>query len=105
MDHGASGLTGSIAIDIAIVFILVLANAFFVASEFALVSVRKTRIDQLAAEGNSTAGVVQRAVRNLDRYIAATQVGITLASLLLGGLGEKTLEPILSFAFGWVPES
>jgi CBS domain containing-hemolysin-like protein len=104
LEQGASTLTGSIAIDIAIVFILVLANAFFVASEFALVSVRRTRIDQLAAEGNRTAGVVQRAVRDLDRYIAATQVGITLASLLLGGLGEQTLEPILSFIFGWVPD-
>jgi CBS domain containing-hemolysin-like protein len=90
--------------DIAIVLILVLANSFFVASEFALVSVRKTRIDQLAAEGNRSAAVVQRAVRDLDRYIAATQVGITLASLLLGGLGEQTLEPILSFLFGWAPE-
>jgi CBS domain containing-hemolysin-like protein len=83
---------------------LVLANAFFVASEFALVSVRRTRIDQLAAEGNRTASVVQRAVRDLDRYIAATQVGITLASLLLGGIGERSLEPILDFLFRWVPE-
>jgi CBS domain containing-hemolysin-like protein len=90
--------------DIAIVFILVLANAFFVASEFALVSVRKTRIDQLAAEGSRAAAVVQRAVHDLDRYIAATQVGITIASLLLGGLGEQTLEPILGFLFSWVPE-
>ena len=100
MDHTAS----TVVVDIAIVFILVLANAFFVASEFALVSVRKTRIDQLAAESNSTAVVVQRAVRDLDRYIAATQVGITLASLLLGGIGERTLEPILAFLFGWVPD-
>ncbi len=100
MEHTAS----TVAVDIAIVFILVLANAFFVASEFALVSVRKTRIDQLAAEGNSTAAVVQRAVHNLDRYIAATQVGITLASLLLGGIGERTLEPILAFLFAWMPE-
>ncbi|MGZ9226491.1 MAG: hemolysin family protein, partial [Anaerolineales bacterium] len=105
MDHPASTLTGSIALDIAIVFILVLANAFFVASEFALVSVRKTRIDQLAAEGNGAAAVVQRAVRDLDRYIAATQVGITLASLLLGGLGEQTLEPLLTPLFSWMPEA
>lgn len=90
--------------NIAFVFVLVLANAFFVASEFALVSVRKTRIDQLAAEGNRTAAVVQRAVHNLDRYIAATQVGITIASLLLGGLGERTLEPLLGFLFSWVPD-
>jgi putative hemolysin len=104
LDHATSSLTGSIVLDIGIVFFLVLANAFFVASEFALVSVRKTRIDQLAAEGSSTAAVVQRAVRDLDRYIAATQVGITLASLLLGGLGERTLEPILTPLFLWVPE-
>jgi len=96
--------TGGLALDIAIVFLLVLANSFFVASEFALVSVRKTRIDQLAAEGNSAAAVVQRAVRNLDRYIAATQVGITLASLLLGGIGEQALEPILTFLFIWTPD-
>ena len=49
MEHAGSSLTGSIAFDLAIVFILVLANSFFVASEFALVSVRKTRVDQLAA--------------------------------------------------------
>ena len=101
MEHG---LTGSIVIDIAIVLILVLANSFFVASEFALVSVRKTRIDQLAAEGNRAASVVQRAVRDLDRFIAATQVGITLASLLLGGLGEQTLEPLLTPLFRWMPD-
>lgn len=104
MDHPASSLTGSTYLDLLIVFVLVLANAFFVASEFALVSVRKTRIDQLAAEGNGAAAVVQRAVRDLDRYIAATQVGITLASLLLGGLGEQTFEPILTPLFLWVPE-
>lgn len=104
MDHAASTLTGSIIFDVAIVFILVLANAFFVASEFSLVSVRKTRVDQLAAEGSRAASVVQRAVRDLDRYIAATQVGITIASLLLGGIGEQTLEPILAPLFGWVPE-
>ena len=104
MEHATSSLTGSVVLDIAIVFLLVLANSFFVASEFALVSVRKTRIDQLAAEGNSAAAVVQRAVHNLDRYIAATQVGITLASLLLGGLGEQTLEPLLTPFFSWAPQ-
>ena len=104
VEHVASPETGTTARDLATVFILVLANAFFVASEFALVSVRKTRIDQLAAEGSSAAAVVQRAVRNLDRYIAATQVGITLASLLLGGLGERALEPILSVLFTWMPD-
>src|SRR3990172_9748753 len=102
--YAPSPATGGLARDIVIVFILVLANAFFVASEFALVSVRKTRIDQLAAEGNGAAVVVQRAVHDLDRYIAATQVGITLASLLLGGLGEQTLEPLLTPLFSWIRE-
>lgn len=102
--HSASPEAGINFMDLAIVVILVLANAFFVASEFALVSVRKTRIDQLAAEGNSAAAVVQRAIRDLDRYIAATQVGITIASLLLGGLGDHALEPILSVPLMWVPE-
>ena len=104
LEYTVSPSTGVSAMDIAIVFILVLFNAFFVASEFALVSVRKTRIDQLAAAGNRSAVVVQRAVRNLDRYIAATQVGITLASLLLGGLGERSLEPLLSPLFVWMPD-
>ena len=104
MEHSTSTLTGSLIFDIAIVLILVLANAFFVASEFSLVSIRRTRVDQLAAEGNAAAVVVQRAVRDLDRYIAATQVGITLASLLLGGLGEQTLEPLLTPLFSWMPE-
>jgi len=104
LDHTASTLTGSVVLDIAIVLLLVLANSFFVASEFALVSVRRTRIDQLAAQGNSAAVVVQRAVRSLDRYIAATQVGITIASLLLGGLGEQTLEPLLTPLFSWVQD-
>ncbi len=105
MELVASPETGATVMNLGMVFILVLANAFFVASEFALVSVRKTRIDQLAAEGSGAAVVVQSAVRDLDRYIAATQVGITLASLLLGGLGERALEPILSVFFTWVPEA
>jgi CBS domain containing-hemolysin-like protein len=89
----------TVLLQLAIVFALVLLNGFFVASEFALVSVRKTRIDQLAAEGSQAAKVVQHAIRDLDRYIAATQVGITVASLLLGGIGERTLEPLIEAAF------
>ena len=95
---------GTVAIQLVIVFALVLANAFFVASEFALVSVRRTRIDQLAAEGNASARVVQRVVHDLDRYIAATQVGITVASLALGKVGHDALEPILLPLFAWIPD-
>ncbi|MBB6098383.1 CBS domain containing-hemolysin-like protein [Deinobacterium chartae] len=70
---------------------LVFLNGFFVATEFALIGVRRTRIDQLAEEGNSSAKLAQGAVRNLDLYIAGTQLGITMASLGLGWLGEPTI--------------
>lgn len=93
---------GTIFWQLAIVLALVLINGFFVASEFALVAVRKTRIDQLAAEGSRNAVIVQLALRNLDRYIAATQVGITVASLLLGGIGEPALHNILHPLFHMV---
>jgi CBS domain containing-hemolysin-like protein len=96
---------GDIALSLLVVLVLVLINAFFVASEFALVAVRRTRIDQMSAEGNSSAAVVQGILRDLDRYIAATQVGITVASLLLGGLGERALEPLLAPLFSWMPEN
>ena len=94
---------GAIAVQLLIVFALVVANAFFVASEFALVAVRKTRIDQLAASGNRSAIAVQNALKNITHYIGAVQVGVTLASLLLGGLGEQALEPIMLPLVAWVP--
>ena len=94
---------GNLPLRLLIVVFLVLLNGFFVASEFALVAVRKTRIDQLAAEGSGAAAIVQKAVRHLDRYIAATQVGITIASLLLGGIGESALHELFTPLFGWVP--
>ena len=101
--HPIPHTPGEIATKLLIVLVLVLINGFFVASEFALVAVRRTRIDQLAAEGSSSAVVVQRALRDLDRYIAATQVGITIASLLLGGVGHDALEPIIVPLLGWMP--
>ena len=79
------------ALALLVSVLIVLANAFFVASEFALVSVRKTRIDQLIAEGNRGARAVRRAVTDPDSYIAATQLGITMASIGLGWIGEPTL--------------
>jgi len=68
--------------------LLVLLNGFFVAAEFALVKVRPTRMDELAAQGGFAARRAQHAVRHLDAYLSATQLGITLASLGLGWLGE-----------------
>jgi CBS domain containing-hemolysin-like protein len=82
---------------------LVGANAFFVAAEFSIVTVRKTRIDQLIAEGHGTARAVRRAVSAPDRYIAATQLGITMASLGLGWMAEPTLAASIEPAFGFLP--
>jgi CBS domain containing-hemolysin-like protein len=77
------------------VFLLVLANGFFVAAEFALVSVRQTRIAELITQGNRTAKWVKKAIDDPDRFIAATQLGITLASLALGWIGEPALGHLL----------
>lgn len=73
------------------VLLLVAANGFFVAAEFSLVSVRRTRIAELVEQGNASAAAVQKAISNPDRVIAATQLGITLASLGLGWIGEPAL--------------
>ena len=81
-----------------LVVLLVLANAFFVAAEFALVSARRSRIDQMASEGDRLAKAAQSAMKNLNRYISATQLGITLASLGLGWIGEPALAGLMDRA-------
>ncbi|QRK05136.1 HlyC/CorC family transporter [Archangium violaceum] len=80
--------------------LLVLANGFFVATEFAIVKIRHTRLQALADEGRPGAGAALKMVEKLDSYLSATQFGITLASLGLGWLGEPAfahlLEPVLT---------
>src|SRR5215208_1581109 len=85
------------------VLALVLANGFFVAAEFALISVRKTRIDQLLAEGSRLARPVRRALDTPDQFIAATQLGITMASLGLGWIGEPAFASMIEPAFSYLP--
>ena len=79
---------------------LVALNGFFVASEFAFVRVRSTSVEQLAAEGRAGSAALQDVMNNLDDYLAATQLGITIASLGLGWIGEPAvaalIEPVLS---------
>lgn len=82
-------------LNIAIVIVLIFANGFFVAAEFALVSTRSTRIEQLAAQGNAAARLVQRAQADPNRFISAAQLGITIASLLLGWIGEETFAGLM----------
>lgn len=81
------------------VVVLVLLNGFFVAAEYSFVSARRTRIDQLAAEGSSRARLVQRAMGDTNRFISATQTGVTLMSLLLGAIGEPALEEVIEPLF------
>jgi len=78
-----------------IVFLLVFANGFFVASEFALVGVRRTRIDSLAKAGNRRAKLLLELLDHLNAYISATQLGITMASLALGWIGEPVFAHLL----------
>jgi CBS domain containing-hemolysin-like protein len=88
---------------LAAVLALVLANGFFVAAEFSIVTVRKTRVDQLIAEGHRGARAVRRAVSAPDRFIAATQLGITMASLGLGWMAEPALASIFEPALTFLP--
>ncbi|MDR4888269.1 hemolysin family protein [Fredinandcohnia sp. QZ13] len=82
------------------VAILIALTAFFVASEFAIVKIRSTRIDQLVQEGNRSAIAAKTVVSNLDEYLSACQLGITVTALGLGFLGETTVEALLHPIFG-----
>lgn len=83
------------ALNLLLVVLLVLANGFFVASEFALVGVRKSRIETLARAGDRRARRLLPLLNNLNAYISATQLGITLASLALGWIGEPAVAHLL----------
>jgi len=78
-----------------IIAILIALTAFFVASEFAIIRIRSSRIDQLIEEGISSAVTSKRVISNLDEYLSACQLGITITALGLGWLGESTFEKIL----------
>lgn len=85
--------------NLLLVSALVLLNGFFVAAEFAIVKVRSTRITMLREKGNRRAPIAEKVLSNLDAYLSATQLGITLASLGLGWIGEpavaRLIEPLL----------
>ena len=90
------------------VVLLVAANGLFVATEFAYVAVRRSRIEQLAATGQSRAKLLLASLKDLDNYVAATQLGITMSSLALGWVGERALahivEPPVELLVGsWAP--
>lgn len=84
-----------LALKILAVLALVLLNGFFVMAEFALVKVRETQLDPLVARGHRRARAARQVLRNLDRYLSAAQVGITIASLALGWVGEPVFAALL----------
>ncbi len=94
---------GSILFNLFIIGILLFANGFFVAAEFSMVSVRKTRITQLMDEGIFSAKIAFEALKDLDKFIAAVQLGITISSIALGWVGEATLVRMILPIFGFLP--
>ncbi len=93
----------SIGFGLTVVLALVFANAFFVAAEFAIVSSRRSRLEEMARDGDGKARLALRGVQSLDRVISATQLGITLASLGLGWVGEPTVAQIIEGLFSGLP--
>jgi CBS domain containing-hemolysin-like protein len=95
----------SAALKVLLVIVLVFVNGFFVAAEFAYVGVRRSRIETLAEDGSKGAKRLLVILDDLTAYLSASQLGITLASLALGALGEPTVEAILGGVLGNLPES
>ncbi|HEY7234368.1 MAG TPA: hemolysin family protein [Gemmatimonadaceae bacterium] len=93
--EGQSVSAGQVASRLGIVLALVVANAFFVAAEFALVATRRSRIENGGVVGERSARLVEKTLKDLDRYISVTQVGITLASLALGWLGADAIAALI----------
>ena len=81
--------------ELIITIVLVLMNGFFVAAEFAIVKVRASQLEMKVKQGNRSAGMARHIVTHLDAYLAATQLGITLASLALGWIGEPVVSKII----------
>src|SRR5690242_6892104 len=93
----------SLGLRLAAVAFLVVANACFVAAEFALVASRRTRLEAMVRQGDARARAAQRAIQALSRYISGTQLGITLTSLGLGWIGEPALAGALLQLLGGLP--
>ncbi len=92
-------MDGSIALNLFLVAIFIGLTAFFVGAEFAILKVRMSRIEQLISEGNKKATLAKRVAENLDYYLSACQLGITVTGLVLGALGEPTVEKMLHPVF------
>jgi CBS domain containing-hemolysin-like protein len=92
-------------LKILLVLLLVLANGFFVAAEFAFVAVRRSRIETLAGEGNTAAKRLLKILNKLNAYLSASQLGITLTSLVLGWVGEPVVSELFAQPLSLLPEA
>jgi CBS domain containing-hemolysin-like protein len=96
---------GSLGLRLVAVLLLVAANAFFVAAEFALVAARRTRVEAMVRQGDRKAKTVQRALQDLYRQLSAAQLGITVASILLGYVAEDTVAHLFRDWFAALPQA
>ena len=104
-DASASLSVGSVLLKLFSVILLVAANGFFVAAEFALVGVRSSRIETLVAQGSKSAKRLMGLLQNLNAYLSACQLGITLASLALGWIGEPAIARLLEGPLAGIPDA
>ncbi len=95
----------STIVNLLVVAFLLLSNAFFVASEFSMVRVRRTRMEELSKQGNKTADLVLEQIEDMDRIVGAAQLGVTISSVALGWVGEATIAGIVEPIFGFLPQS
>jgi CBS domain containing-hemolysin-like protein len=93
------------ALALIAVLLIVLANGFFVAAEYALVTMRRTRVQELVDQGSRGARRVADLQQNPARFISAIQLGVTLSSLALGAIGEPVISNLLDTPLGWLPDS
>ncbi|MFX4261760.1 hemolysin family protein [Pelotomaculum propionicicum] len=89
-------------INLTLVVILIAATAFFVAAEFAIVKVRDSRVEQLIQEGNKKALAVRKVIHNLDGYLSACQLGITITALALGWIGKPAVADVIGPAISYL---
>src|SRR2546428_13103213 len=92
------------ALALVLTVVLVVANGFFVAAEYAFVRVRKTQLDEIGQQGSARARLASRVVDKLDQYISASQLGVTLCSLAIGWIGEPAVAALLAPVFTWLPD-
>lgn len=95
---------GRLIYSIVTIGFLLLMNGFFVAAEISIISVRKTRLEQLMNEGNLSASLAMDAIKEINKFVAAVQLGVTITSIGLGWVGEATIAQLISPLFNSLPQ-